>query len=148
MTGTLETIFPGLRGSSYRITSPAERRYNCIAWAAANTTDWWWPVPEGASFWPAGIARALTMDAFREAFATLGYSVCDTAGLETGWEKIALYATPDGIPRHAARQLLDGRWTSKLGRMEDIEHDLADLAGSLYGSVALVLRRPRAKETA
>src|SRR5262249_54100578 len=30
----LETLFPGLSGSGYVITSPADDRYNCIAWAA------------------------------------------------------------------------------------------------------------------
>jgi|GEM_PF-3681614 len=55
-----------------------------------------------------------------QAFATLGYEVCDNVELEPGFEKIALYAGADGIPTHAARQLQAGPWTSKLGRMEDI----------------------------
>lgn len=38
-----------------------------------------------------------------------------------------------GIPSHAARQLPNGRWTSKCGQAEDIEHDLRDLEGRLYG---------------
>jgi hypothetical protein len=29
----LETLFPGLGGSGYVVTSPADDRYNCIAWA-------------------------------------------------------------------------------------------------------------------
>jgi hypothetical protein len=31
MTAKLEAIFPGLVGSGYRVTSPAAKRYNCIA---------------------------------------------------------------------------------------------------------------------
>ncbi|MCG8587287.1 MAG: hypothetical protein MI757_21490 [Pirellulales bacterium] len=44
---------------------------------------------------------------------------------------------------HAARQLPDGRWTSKLGKAEDIEHDSAnDVAGGLYGEVVEFMKRP------
>jgi hypothetical protein len=39
----LEDVFPGLQGTAYRVTSPADRGYNCIAWAAGVTDDWWWP---------------------------------------------------------------------------------------------------------
>jgi hypothetical protein len=46
---------------------------------------------------------------------------------------VALYADGQGVPLHAARQWPDGRWTSKLGAMEDIEHALQDLVGSEYG---------------
>jgi hypothetical protein len=45
------------------------------------------------------------------------------------------------VPKHAARQLPNGRWTSKLGVSEDIEHALHDLTGLIYGSVALVFKR-------
>jgi hypothetical protein len=42
--------------------------------------------------------------------------------LEPGFLKVALYGT--GLTyTHAARQLADGKWTSKLGKGEDIEHD-------------------------
>jgi hypothetical protein len=66
---------------------------------------------------------------------------CEDGRLESGFEKIALFAL-EGLPKHAARQLQSGRWTSKLGRLEDIEHTLDDLTGALYGSVALVMKRP------
>ena len=46
------------------------------------------------------------------------------------------------MPTHAARQFPGGRWTSKLGPAEDIEHELEELAGPLYGEVVLILRRP------
>lgn len=50
---------------------------------------------------------------------------------------------------HVARQLPDGRWTSKLGPDEDIEHnDLHALEGDVgvyplcYGVVIRFMRRP------
>jgi hypothetical protein len=36
----------------------------------------------------------------------------------------------------------NGRWTSKMGILEDIEHALHDLEGIEYGVVALVMKRP------
>lgn len=52
------------------------------------------------------------------------------------------FADADSIPTHAARQLPNGRWTSKLGFLEDIEHDLHDVAGEAYGTVVVLLKRP------
>lgn len=85
--------------------------------------------------------RQETLEVFRDAFATLGYVVCARADLEPGFEKVALFADVNGTPTHAARQLPDGTWTSKLGLSEDIQHALADLAGDVYGSVVLILKR-------
>jgi hypothetical protein len=87
------------------------------------------------------VLRVETVDAFRQAFATLGYVVCNDDLVEAGFEKIALFAL-SGRPKHAARQLPSGRWTSKLGPMEDIEHELHDITGMVYGSVVLLMKRP------
>jgi hypothetical protein len=58
----------------------------------------------------------------------------------TGYLKVALYES-NGFYTHAARQLPDGRWTSKLGKAEDIEHDDPHaVAGGIYGEVARYLR--------
>jgi hypothetical protein len=94
------------------------------------------------TFWPPQVPRVLSLDAFRAAFATLGYVECVGEEPEPGFEKIAVFADDQGIPRHAARQTSTSRWTSKLGIMEDIEHALHDLEGSLYGSVMLIMKRP------
>jgi hypothetical protein len=63
-----------------------------------------------------------------------------TRRFEEGYEKVALFALL-GAPKHAARQVPGGRWTSKLGEREDIEHELHALTGQVYGSVARVLKR-------
>ena len=89
-----------------------------------------------------GVANEGTVDAFLAAFASVGYLPCDSEIAGPGYEKVALFASPDGVPTHAARQLPGGRWTSKLGRLEDIEHGLRDIEGEIYGTVVLVLRRP------
>jgi hypothetical protein len=147
MVRPIEWIFPALRGTGYQVTSPVDDAYNCIAWAAGDTTQPWWPdkaeAPDSA-YWPPGVPRVETLEAFRDAFSMLGYVVCNDDRLEAGHEKIALFALL-GAPKHAARQLPNGRWTSKLGESEDIEHALHDLTGTVYGSVVMVLKRPLPK---
>lgn len=106
------------------IASPPSVLYNCIAWAADDTTRWWWPGPEEISYWPPNVSRIETLEAFVEAFATLGYKPCDNDLLEPEFEKIAIFVDSKGEPTHAARQLPNGKWTSKLGRLEDVEHEL------------------------
>ena len=77
-----------------------------------------------------------------EAFQILGYEPCDDGTLEDGYQKVVLYADRSGIPTHAARQLENGRWTSKLGRLEDIEHDtVEDVSGPVYGQPVQFMRR-------
>lgn len=138
---SFERYFPNLPPAGYAVTSPATRVYNCIAWAAGVSDDWWWPDPMRVSTWPAQARREETVAAFLEAFASLGYAPAADDSLEPGFEKVALYALA-GVPKHAARQRATGRWSSKLGELEDIEHTLDGLVGSWYGTVVHVLKRP------
>lgn len=135
--------FPLLKPNNHRRTSDPTPDYNCIAWAAGDASIWWWPDQAAMCYWPEGVAREETLAAFVAAYGTLGYALCDDNGLEKGLEKIAIYAK-NGVPTHAARQLKNGEWTSKLGRHEDIEHALGALEGSEYGKVAIYLSRVRA----
>src|SRR5207248_217125 len=96
---SLEDVFPGLRGQPYQIKSPRDHRYNCIAFAAGDIRNWWWPDDAGEDTWPAGVPRVETVEAFQNAFATLGYVVCDDDQFEQGYEKIALFALA-GAPKH------------------------------------------------
>lgn len=145
MVSTILSLFPGLTSTNFHITSPETRAYNCIAWAAGDTARWWWPDddPENDSvYWPAEVERQETLAAFVTAFAMLGFLPCEGEGLESGFERIALFALADGTPTHAARQLPNGLWTSKLSTLEDIEHPLHAVSGAEYGSVAQVFKRP------
>jgi hypothetical protein len=145
MVVVFETLFPGLRTTVYRVTSPRTKDYNCIAWAAGDTLKWWWPTEDPFDeppFWPPGVPREETLSAFVAALGTVGYGPAAGDASEPGFEKGALFADARGTPTHAARQLPNGRWTSKLGKSEDIEHDLYALEGDMYGAVAHVLKRP------
>jgi len=145
MVNHLLRLFPRLQAGNFRVTSPPDREYNCIAWAAGDTHIWWWPTGDPRkTHWPTAAPRLLTLAAFRDAFASLGYSVCESEELEPNFEKVALFTDlPNGIPTHAARQLPNGRWTSKLGYSEDIEHELRDVEGTIYGTAVLFMKRPR-----
>jgi hypothetical protein len=133
--------FPGLQQDGYVPTSPSDVLYNCVAHAAAQPNRWWWPT--GRYFWPPGIRRAESIDAFISAFRTLGYAPCADGDLQPDLEKVAIYAK-NGKPTHVARQLPSGRWTSKLGDHIDIEHATPGaLAGNHYGHPVQFMERRR-----
>lgn len=138
----LEVAFPGLAGSGYAVTSPVTLDYNCLGWAAGENDRWWWPDSAGVSYWPARVSREETLPTFVAAYATMGFAPTANPDLDPNVDKVAIYAR-SGIPTHAARQLPNGRWTSKLGQAEDIEHALTDLVGMIYGDVAVILVRSK-----
>lgn len=133
--------FPGLTNASFQVTSPVSDQYNCIAWAAQEDDRWWWPDRYGIGYWPADARREETLSSFIDTFKSFGYEECNSPELEVGFEKVAIFTDQDGEPTHMARQLQNGSWTSKLGRLNDIEHDLSGVEGNEYGRVALLLRR-------
>jgi hypothetical protein len=131
-------LFPGLRASSFRITSRKTPGYNCIAWVAG-VKDEWWEFSHGYP-WP-NARREPSVAAAVEVFIGLGFETCDNADAEPEWERIAIYGDDQGYT-HAAKQLNSGHWSSKLGKLEDIEHKrLEDLIVGDYGQVRQVMRR-------
>jgi hypothetical protein len=144
MKAYLHQAFPNLQTERFDQISRVSAKYNCIAWAAGVESQWWWPFDHPANYWPEGQPREVTLRAFAQAFETLGYQQCEHGDLEEGFEKVAIYAI-GGKPAHAARQLPDCRWTSKLGRDIDIAHSLSGLEGPAYGQVAIYLKRARDK---
>lgn len=139
----LEESFPGLTKHGYSQESPYDPGYNCIAWAAGDSSRVWWPEPGGDGYWPPRITREETLDAFIEAFRSLGYEPCGHGRPERRCEKIAIFVSKAGSPTHAARQLTSGRWASKMGKSVDIEHHLLALRGDEYGEVGQYMKRRR-----
>ena len=128
----------------FDVTSKPTPQYNCFAWAMGNDSLWVDPTTE-YGYWPECIPNGYTIASFIELFRSVGYEPCEDGDLEKGYEKIAIYAL-DGKPTHAARQLSNGQWTSKLGQLEDIVHSTpeelqADDRNS-YGRVGLFMIRP------
>lgn len=131
----VKAAFPNLQPIACNRWSGLSNIYNCIAWAAEDTEKWWWPAggtpvagftgaPMKPNYWPPGVPREETVEAFVQAFEALGYAVCAEQSHESGFTKVAVYArtTLPKRPTHMARQLPDGMWTSKLGSGPDIFH--------------------------
>lgn len=137
---------PGLNPQSCKVTSDPSTVYNCVAWAAGDEENNWWPDP-WVGYWPAGVPRKVTRGAFIKAFETLGYRTCLDGSLEQGLEKIAIFGIGHKgleVPTHVARQLESGGWTSKLGPHEDVSHKtLHAVNGPMYGRPILYMSRPR-----
>jgi len=134
----LEYFFPD------QITSDEAIDYNCLAWAAGEDKRRWEPDPMQIYYWPPKAPRLWTLDAFIKAYETIGFVVCQDGTPEVGFIKIALFVDVRTIPTHAARLLPTGRWTSKCGDLEDIEHDLTEVCGPPlnYGDIACYMKKP------
>jgi hypothetical protein len=134
-------------GDNCEVTSKKTPKYNCIAWAAGEDFRNWWPDPMKKGYWPPGVSRAITVGAFIEAYGTLGFKLAYDGTLQAGIQKLAIYGKGQAgaeVPTHAALQLEDGQWTSKLGPLEDVTHKVAAaVEGPCYGKVICYLGRPR-----
>ena len=150
--------FEGLKSDEVEFTSPADLEYNCIAHAAGDSEKWWWAggVSNNDCYWVEGISRKTTLENFILAFETLGYEPCENADFNSSFEKVAIFVStsdktdefgefiPKETPTHMARQLPNGKWTSKLGKDVDISHNsLQSIEGKIYGEVKQILKRPK-----
>ena len=141
--------FPKLANDKcFKKTSPIDSNYNCIAWAYTHKDRWMWPGGEeerfldGFNYWPDGVEDSTEIEAFINAFKLKGYEICESWDFEKGFQKIALYILEDECT-HAARQLSNGMWSSKLGRSYDIQHGTPHtIENETYGTVKCIMRRP------
>jgi hypothetical protein len=136
----LEEDCRSLRDSPYKITSPRDPQYNCIAYAIGDVSQFWDQISIKGYYWPPGAGSVQTLDGWMSVFEIHGYMETDNRDLEPKYEKVAIYATTDG-PEHVARQKASGMWTSKMGKGVDIEHTLEGLEGDFYGKVAKIMKR-------
>jgi hypothetical protein len=122
----LEGWFGIFAVDNYEVTSKQTKKYNCIAWSMGKTNKWWEAAKYPGYHWPDGIPDDGSLNALMNLYERWGYKKCGKdATLEEGMEKVAIYCK-DGEYSHGARQLRDGRWTSKLGLFEDIIHESLD----------------------
>jgi len=147
----IESWFPSLKQEGWKPTSEETEEYNCIAWAADDMTRKWDPETTGGRYWPNDVPRNLELMTFVSLFGQLGYLPCGfNSDLEAGFEKVAIYCNYNPQLQaievtHAAKQLPSGKWTSKLGNVDDIEHNtLTALGGAwpAYGTVKQIMKRP------
>jgi hypothetical protein len=131
---------PGLTDTNHTVTSPKDPGYNCISHGIGDTSTRWQPGGFAGTAWPAEIDQSDALMAWQQFYQLHGFEPCDSRAFEPGFVKVAIYAL-EGEGTHVARLLHNGHWTSKLGEIQDIEHDLESLEDARYGSVALVMRR-------
>ena len=132
--------FPNLASEGFEIVGEPTTEYNCIAYAAGDTDNWWWPDED--DYWPPWATMDNRMESLEEAFAGLEYELCDDSIAEEGYQKVALYGF-QGRFEHAALQMPNGLWRSKMGPGPVIEHRSPEsLSGGPYGEVHCFMRRP------
>ena len=145
-----EGRFPFLTRDLYEKTSDEtpDYDYNCAAYVVGDFNHWWQPPdPDGADpkwYWPDGAPETGFVSSYVKAYELRGFELCG-AEREEGFERIALYANKDGLFTHVALQLSDGKWTSKLGNWEDIQHDNLEVLEGEYpafGFVIHFMRKP------
>jgi len=124
-------------------TSEATPSYNCIAWAAGDDQRWWEAAPLAQCYWPIPVSTdPIAVSTLIEAYEAVGFVVCNDVSLEFLWERVIIYAHGPHEYTHAARQLGDGRWTSKLGEGIDLTHRTpAELSGPAYGAPVQAMKR-------
>ena len=134
---------PSLKNAHFEIASPPTKAYNCVAWAADCSVQRWDPL---SGYWPDTVERDVVPEALLALYLYLGFEVCDSDLPEEGFQKVAIYAK-GSLWTHAARQLDNGSWTSKLGDFEDILHESPrSLEGEDYGAVRWIMKKPRQEE--
>jgi hypothetical protein len=139
----VEQAFPNLTKSGYQVTSPTSAEYNCVAYAAGDHQRKW----DACYYWPPSSARGFRIDNLVSAFRAIGYELCRDDLREHGFEKVVLYANEFGHWTHAARQLPDGAWTSKLGDSYDIRHRSPyALNSKMYGQAMYFMKRAETGE--
>ena len=147
MKEDIDRHYPKLVAAGYERTSDETPVYNCIAWAAGDTSRWWecdmdGPLDRPGVYWPPDAKHGFGLDALISAYETLGFEVCERSGPEEGYEKLALFREGDEW-RHAAKLLDDGKWSSKLGDLEDVSHERPeDVEGDYNGVIGCYMRRP------
>jgi hypothetical protein len=148
------SLFPNLAtDKDFKVTSKYDVQYNCIAWAFQYYQDRWMqfdtrPRLDGVWYWwPPGVTVSPHINAYIEAFESIGFKKCNNGNLENGFVKIVLYVDHNNDCTHAARQRRSGLWTSKLGRGNDIQHgNPYVIEGNFYGKVHTFMKAPRKGE--
>ena len=135
----LARAFPRLSIESFEIIDGPSDRYNCIAYAAGDTSEWWDHNED--HYWPTSATRSDSIESLKDMFFGLGFEQCLDSTLEDGYEKVALYEE-HGMWTHAALQTSTGRWRSKMGQGPVIEHPGPEsLSGGIYGNPTMYMRK-------
>lgn len=141
----LPRLSQATHGTDHKITSEPTDGYNCVAWVDRKMDEYldpqtcWWPkaVPTPKPY-------EKDLYCYVSYFEYRGFVASDSADLEPGFLKIAIYAV-DGNFQHVAKPLPSGRWSSKAGALHDMWHtDLDAFDGSpmmAYAGPVMYMKR-------
>lgn len=139
--------FPNLSSENHRVTSCCTPLYNCVAYAMGDDKRWWEPSGRQGTYWPLKLGPNI-LDNYIKMFQIFGnFDICSNGDVERHFFKIAVFYnssknTGTKVFTHVAKMLADGKWSSKLGEAEDIEHSKPeDLFGSFYGTSMVYMKR-------
>ncbi len=142
----IEDRFPRLVTDGYLHTSGRADDYNCVAWVIRDVQHWWSPEDVDGYCWLRELGDGKDIASYERFFAQHGFERCDDGSLVEGTEKIAVYGS-DEIFDHVAFQRSNGKWSSKLGQLGDVSHDLLsslEKPGVFeYPPVQFFMARPR-----
>ena len=137
----LNVSFPNLHNEGFTVVDLPSDLYNCIAYAAGDTSRWW--DHTARRYWPSYATRSKLIESLQEVFTGLGFEECDDGSFEPGYQKVALYEEDEGTWQHASLQMPNGAWRSKMGEGPVIEHRSPEsLSGGPYGHPTIHMRRP------
>lgn len=135
----LNALFPNLRRDGFTVVGPQSDLYNCIAYAAGDASQWWAHIP--GRYWPSHATRSERLESLIEVFAGLGFEQCHDSQVEEGYQKVTLYEER-GAWTHAALQMPNGHWRSKMGEGPVIEHPNPEsLSAGPYGDATTFMRK-------
>lgn len=151
----LKQCFPHLnrKNALFKVTSPRDESYNCIAWAMGLNDRWVDPDDASGHWWPvkySDINTQKSREVLLKAFESMGFRECANDNIEKHFDKIALYYNPlTNEWTHAARVLSRIEYHSKAGKAWDFHHGPGDALKNIlnpkvsYGSVYAFMKRPK-----
>lgn len=135
--------FPNLKDdANFRVNSPYNGIYNCIAFAMG-FTDRWVDINTSCPghWWPPIAERTMGKDSLIKAFEYLGFEQCNNADIENDYDKVVLFCLNDQWT-HAARIVSDGIEHSKFGQGWNAYHSGNGIfEGSVYGTEYAYMKR-------
>ena len=94
------------------------------------------------NYWP--VKNELSIESFELLYTYKGFKKLNYLDIsyDPNFIKVAIY-TKDNIPTHAAIQINDLWWESKIGRLGIIRHDIFEIENVVYGEVTQIYRKPK-----
>ena len=139
--------FPNSERDKFKHHSEETTEYNCIAFALEIQDKWIDPETQDPldgtkPWWPDKIPRDRTLSTFIKLFELYGFQKCLDKNLEEDYVRIAIFVRGDKVA-HAARQIGNGMWVSKLGNGVDCIHSLSAIHNGMYGVVRQFMKKKK-----